>query len=209
MNYKQLNEKNETLVNELHQAKMAHTKLNEDLGDTKFRLKESTNKNEDLKMALKDQTDKGNNLYELLEVEKNKNYEKTLGSQKEFMAFRDECNEKVEKEAKSHRETLSRLHSKDLECKSYESKLESANEKIGNFKALQVTKERELENLSNNLNKLEQELKNQSLSAASKESELKEKLRQVKIKAVKAIHICMKRVNEFKYQVNGLKKNCN
>jgi len=50
------------------------------------------------------------------------------------MQFRDECNEKVEKESRSHRETLSRLHNKDLENKSLENKLESLNEKLNSSK---------------------------------------------------------------------------
>lgn len=41
------------------------------------------------------------------------------------------------------------------------------------------------------------------------ESELREKLRYVKIKSIKAIHTAIKKVNEFKYQINNLKKSCN
>lgn len=100
---------------------------------------------------------------EQLEAEKNKVYEKSISSQKDFMQFREECNEKVEKEARAHRETLSRLHSKDLENKGLENKLESLNEKLNSAKQFYTIKENELIKAQSQISLLEKDFKEREM----------------------------------------------
>lgn len=124
--------------------KLDADKDTDEINDLKFKCKESNNKQDELKLSNKDLNDKNNSLFELLEIEKNKVYEKSLSSQKEIMVFRDECNDKIDKEAKQHRETLSRLHSKDLESKSLESKVENLTDKLNTTKQFLLGKEEEI-----------------------------------------------------------------
>jgi len=79
------------------------------------------------------------------------------------MQFRDECTEKVEKESRSHRETLSRLHNKDLENKSLENKLESLNEKLNSSKQFYILKENELQKAQLLISSMEKESKEREM----------------------------------------------
>lgn len=207
--FKNLNEKYEHVNSESHNQKLEISKQNDEISDLKFRLKDANIKIDEHKNTIKALTDKNTSLTELLEIEKNKVFEKSISSQKEFMTFREECNEKVDKEAKQHRETLSRLHAKDLENKSLESKFESLNDKLNTTKQFLVAKENE--NLS--LNKLiaehNEEFKNKEIKLNSVQAELREKIRNIKLKATKAIQQAIKKINEFKFELNILKKHCN
>lgn len=193
----------------LNEAKTENDKLivvisknTDEINDLKFKNGDAENNMNELKLINKDLNEKINALNNLIEEEKNKMYEKSLSSQKEFMAMRDEFAEKLDAEARAHRAMTSNLHKSELEAKALETKLQTATDKVQTCKSEISMLKSEIASKKDTIIESEITIKNLRSELGDIINSYKEKMSKLGNKCSKYIANAMKKIQSLKMEIN-------
>lgn len=165
------------------------------------KLKESENQVQEIKDKNSDLKDKLNIMSNQLEDEKQKIYQLSVNNKKEYMILREECSEKVDLEARSHRDTVFKLHQSELEVKALESKLYGSMEKLQSAKNEITSLLGEIKELKDNVEYLDNENKKLKNDISTINNRNNDKLTKIRNKCSKFMSNAIKKIQLLKNEI--------
>lgn len=124
-----------------------------------------------------------------------------VNNKKEYINLKEDCAEKVDIEARAHRDTVYRLHQSELEVKALESKLYGSMEKLQSAKNEITSLINEIREHKENIDYLEIDNKHLKNEISTLSTKNKDKLLKLRNKSTKLMSDAIKRIQSLKNDI--------